>query len=83
VNPPLFVSKKQRVKGPFEYAIHYGFYRMVRVLLEAGANVIEPSTNDPQGFCAIYYAVMDCKNSNTPFIESGNYLLISWRVECL
>ena len=59
VNPPLFIPKKPRINGPLECAMHLGFYSLVQVLLEAGANVIEPSTNDPIAFRAIYHAVED------------------------
>ncbi|QHI68777.1 ankyrin repeat domain-containing protein [Tichowtungia aerotolerans] len=59
VNPPLFTPKKPRVKGPLEYAMLSGFYCMVQVLLDAGANVVEPSINDPLAFRAIYHAVDD------------------------
>lgn len=57
VNPPAPEPKKQRRKGPLEFAVEAGFHSMVQVLLEAGANVKEPGPNEWNGFNALEAAL--------------------------
>jgi len=57
VNPPPPEPKKQRRKGPLEFAVEAGFHSMVEVLLKAGANVKEPGPNEWSGFNALESAL--------------------------